>query len=81
MNADQTHVVDQAVAAIAAKLDNYRTGAAADLPDLGYEATVAKMHQFLITAQRRQPQATDALIAIAAVAIVQLARHDLGGEL
>lgn len=70
------HMADQAIAEITAKLDGYRDQAAAALPTLGYEATVTNMHQFLVGAVRKEP---NAVAALAAVAIVRLARDGEAG--
>jgi hypothetical protein len=69
--AQAVHAGDQAIARITDKLDGYRDQAAAALPVLGYERTVAATLEFLLEAVEQVP---DAVAALAAVAIVRQAR-------
>jgi hypothetical protein len=70
-DAQALHMADQAIAEITTKLDRYRDEAAATLRTAGYEVAIMQMHRFLVTATRLAP---DGVAALAAVAIVSLAR-------
>ncbi len=77
MNAEDAraaHLIDQAVAGISEKLDEFVEEVAEMLPTLGYEESIGRLNVFLATYARRKPDAVAAVAGLAAVAIVRLAR-------
>jgi hypothetical protein len=61
-----THVADQAIAEIMAKLDGFVDETATVLlPQVGYERAVCWLHEFLVDMARNAPEATAGLLAVA----------------
>jgi hypothetical protein len=60
-----THVADQAIAELTAKLDGFIDQAAAALPQAGYERTVGWLTKFLVDVARNTPEAVAGLLAVA----------------